>query len=585
MTGELAARWARTVVPSWLYRWLLPVLWLAAVVVSLVPGPGRCSPEDPTVCGPDPVTMLVISLLLASVVLLWWQPLVSAAAGVAFATGEILFDDVTSARIAWAVYGVACAGLLLWTLSSRASQRSITSSAPRQHVHVPPAARIGVTSRLIVAGVLVLFGVAAFAFMNRQDQREAEHVRRSVEQTAVVKNHTDDGDLVLQLPNGRTHTLFPLDDYPDGAQIPVRVDPQDPSWLRLRAEPADNTHWLGIAIGAWLLALLFLLRDLRFRRARPRRAWRGPALPVRIEPDATSAFAIRSADGLVLLGFLNAAPDDEEKEARLYDAVDALGEQAGQAPAKLRREWEETLFEYRRDALLVGDLTEGSWPTVMVGHQVLRPLAPFRAPRRLPWRTEAVVGLPKYFAPVAVEDEAPAVEAARVVPTLPWEVPLQPRPRWAMPVLIAVLVVVPIAVGTFAVWGEWFAAVVATGVGVQLVHFLGCRALYRVTASATYLWIRTGWLERRLPWRSVDVVEVEEDAVSLQAGDDWHVIGGIPEKQLPEVAAVFEALRLRSRTGLPEQAAGRRPSPVLLMNAALLVVCVLILVLARWSLF
>jgi hypothetical protein len=586
MTGELAARWARAVVPSWLYRWLLPLLWLVAVVVSVLPDFGRCSPDDPTVCGPDPGVPFVVTLLLASVALLWWHPRVAATAGVVFATGEILFDDVTSARIAWAVYGVACAGLLLWSFTSRRSQRSLAASAPRYPVQVPPAARIGVTSRLLVAGVLLLIGAAALAWMNRQDQREEEHVRRSVEQTAVVKNHTDDGDLVLQLPNGRTHTVFPLDDYDDGAEIPVRVDPQDDSWLRLRAEPADNTHWYGVATGAWLLALLLALRDLRLRRAHPRRAWGGPGLPVRIEPDATSAFAVRSADGLVVLGFLDAALDDEEKEARLYDAMDALGEQADQAPAKLKREWEETLQRYRGDALLVGDLAEGSWPTIVFGHQVLRPIAPFRAPRRLPWRVEAVVSLPEDFKPDGLGTvEAPAVEPARVVPTLPWHVPLQPPPQWAVPVLIAVLVVVPIAVGTFAVWGDWFAAVLATGVGVQLVHWLGSRALYRVTASATDLWIRTGWLERRLPWRSVDAVEVEEDALSLEAGDDWHVVGGIPEKQLLEVAAVFEALRLRSRTGLPDQIVGRRLSPVLLMNAALLVVCVLILVLARWNPF
>ncbi|NIK56520.1 hypothetical protein [Kribbella shirazensis] len=585
MTGDLAARWVRTVVPSWLYRWLMPVVWLAAVVASLLPDLGRCSAEDPTVCGPDPLTALVITLLLSSVVLLWWHPLVAAAAGVLFMIGELLYDDIRSTQIAWAVYGVACAALLLRMVTSRRNQRSIAASAPRHHVQVPPAARIGVTSRLLVAGALVLIGAVAVGWMNRQDQREDEHVRRSVEQTAVVKSHTDDGELVLQLPDGRTHTVSPLDDYDDGAQLPVRVDPQDGSWLRLRAEPADNTHWLGVASGVWLLALLFLLRDLRLRRAHPRRAWRGPALPVRIEPDASSAFAVSSADGRVLLGFLDAALDDEESESRLFDAVDALGEEADQAPAKLKREWEETLHRYRGDALLVGDLAEGSWPTIVFGDQILRPLSPFRAPRRLPWRAERVVGLPEDFEP---DEDVPAtrsVEAAREVPRLPWEVPLRARPQWALPALIAVVVVVPVAVGTFAVWGDWFAAILATGVGAQLVQTFGSRAFYRVMASATDLWIRTGWSERRVPWRSVDAVEIEEDGLSLEAGEDWHVVGGIPEQQLPEVAAVFETLRLRSRTGLPDQTVGRRLSPVLLINAALVAVCVLILVLARWSPF
>jgi hypothetical protein len=125
----------------------------------------------------------------------------------------------------------------------------------------------------------------------------------------------------------------------------------------------------------------------------------------------------------------------------------------------------------------------------------------------------------------------------------------------------------------------------ATLVGAQLVHSLGSRALFRVTATATDLWIRTGWLERRLSWRVVDSVEVEEDGLSLEAGDDWHVVGGIADKELANVAAVFETLRLRSHTGLPEEPIARRPSPVLLINAIYVAVCVLILVLTRWNPF
>jgi hypothetical protein len=584
MTGDLAARWAGTIVPSWLYRWLMPAVWLGAIVASVAGDTGRCSIEDPTVCGPDRTFSLAMIACFASLVLLWWQPVVAAVAGVVFMVLDLRYDDITSARIGWTVYGVLCAVLLLWVFTSRRRQRSLSARMPRQQVQVPAATPIGVTGRLLVAGGLVLVGAAAIGLMHWQDQREETHVRRAVEQTAVVKGVNKDGDLVLQLPDGSSRTVTVVDDYDTGAQVPVLVDPADPDWLRLRAELADYTPWYTVAGGAWALALLFLLRDIRLRRARPRRSWNGQALPVQIAPDASSAFTVRSADGAVLLGFLETELDDEESDLRLFDAFSALDEDEGDAPAKLKREWAETLKRYRGEALLVGDLAEGSWPTLVLGDQALRPVSPFRAPRRAPWRAESTHGLSEQD-PGSSKPSKPSVDPAREVPTLPWEVPLRARSWWSLPALIGVLVVGPVAVGTLANWGEWFAALMATAVGAQLVHSLGSRAFFRVTATATDLWIRTGWFERRLSWRAVESVEVEEEELSLEAGDDWHVVGGIADRDLAKVAAVFETLRLRSHTGLPEEPVVRRFSPVLLINAAYVAVCVLILVLTRWNPF
>ncbi|MGW6198859.1 hypothetical protein ACWF0M_22125 [Kribbella sp. NPDC055110] len=584
MTGDLAARWAGTVVPSWLYRWLMPAVWLGAIVASVAGDTRPCSIEDPTVCGPDRTFSLAMIACFASLVLLWWQPIVAAVAGVVFMVLDLRYDDITSARIGWTVYGVLCAVLLLWIFTSRRRQRSLTARMPRQQLHVPAAATVGVTSRLLVAGALVLVGAAALGLMHWQDQREETHVRRAVEQTAVVKGMNKDGDLILQLPDDRSHTVTVADDYDTGAQVPVLVDPADSHWLRLRAELADYTPWYTVAGGAWALAALFLLRDIRLRRARPRRSWNGQALPVRIAPDASSAFAVRSADGAVLLGFLETDLDDEESDFRLFDAFSALDEDESDAPAKLKREWAETLKRYRGDALLVGDLAEGGWPTLVLGDQVLRPVSPFRAPRSMPWGAESTEGLSEKDSDSS-KPSKPSLDPAREVPTLPWEVPLQARSWWSLPALIGVLVVGPVAVGALANWGEWFPALIATAVGAQLVHSLGSRAFFRVTATATDLWIRTGWFERRLSWRAVESVEIEDEGLSLEAGDDWHVVGGIANRDLAKVAAVFEALRLRSHTGLPEEPIARRFSPVLLINAVYVAICVLILALTRWNPF
>lgn len=588
MTEDLAARWVGSVVPSWLYRWLLPLAWLGAVLVSLIGDDRPCSVDDPTICGPDRTFSLAMTACFAAIVLLWWQPVFAAVAGLLFMVLDLLYDDVSEARIAWTVYGALCAVLLAWLYTSRRRQRSVAAGPPRQPVHVPPAPTVGVTSRLLVAGALVLMGAAALGVMHWQDQREEAHVRRAVEQTAVSTGVNDDGDLVLRLPDGMTHEVSVMGDYPTGAQVPVLVDPADSQWIRLRAELADNTYWYTVAVGAWALALLFVLRDVHLRRSRPRTPWSGQGLPIRIEPAASSTFAIRSADNAVLLGFLDTELDDEDSDIRLLDAFSALDDESADAPAKLKREWEETLRRYCGEALLVGDLIEGSWPTILYSRQVLRPLAPFRAPRRLPWRTETHEVLPTDDdeAEDTPESPADAPEPAQDLPTLPWQVPLEPTPWWTRPALIAVLIAGPVVIGLLASWDEWFGAFLAILIGAQQVYWIGSQVFYRVTATAAGLWVRGGsLLDRPLLWRSVQAVEVEKDAISLEAGDDYHVVGGIAENERANVAAVFETLRLRSHTGLPDQPVVRRPTPVLLINAAFVAVCALVLAAVRWSAF
>ena len=102
---------------------------------------------------------------------------------------------------------------------------------------------------------------------------------------------------MLEMADGSTRTVSVIDHYETGAQIPVLVDPADRDWIRLRTEPADYTPWYTVAGGAWALAILLLLRDIRRRRARPRQAWAAEALPVRIDADASAGFAVRSTDG------------------------------------------------------------------------------------------------------------------------------------------------------------------------------------------------------------------------------------------------------------------------------------------------
>jgi hypothetical protein len=162
---------------------------------------------------------------------------------------------------------------------------------------------------------------------------------------------------------------------------------------------------------------------------------------------------------------------------------------------------------------------------------------------------------------------------------------MEPVPWWCRPALIAVVLAAPIAVGALASLGEWVGAFVALTTGGSLIHHLEQQVFYRVVAAATEVRIRTGWFERVVDWRSVASVEIEEDRVSLEVDEDWHVIGGIRTGQTARVASVFEALRHRARTGLPAHAGRRRIAPALLIEGGYLAVCALVLVLTRWNLF
>jgi hypothetical protein len=602
MTGDIAARWAATVIPSWLYRWLMPAAWLGAVVMSVwSAGDLRCSADDPSICGPDRTFALAMVVCIGSLVLWWWRPALPATAGVLFLLLELQFDDEPNARLAWTIYGSACAALLIWIVLSRRQQLQLGTSLPRRPVTIPAARTLGLTGRLLVASGLVLAGAAVLGLMRWQDQREDDHLRRAVEQTGVVTSRSDDGDHVLRFPDGSTRTVALLDDYPDGASVPVLTDPEDQEWIRPKAEPADYTDWYTVAGCAWGTAILLVLRDLQRRRVRRRRTWTAPGLPVHIEPDASGSFAIHSVDGSILLGFLKADLDDEVTDAHLYDALDFLDDGEEEfAPAELKRQWKRTLQLYRGEALLVGELVEGSWPTIVFRDQVLRPVGPFRAPRRSPWKVESASGVPEHL--LADGDASPwsaspgtepathlpsgsAVEPARDPPVLPWEIPLKSGPWWERPALVAVLMVGPMVVGALAAWGEWVAALTLTVAGWRLLSFLGERVFYRVVASATDVRIRTGWQEQVLPWRSVESIEIDGDRLNLVADNDWHVVGGFDRKDLARIAGVFEALRLRSNNGLPAQPASRRQAPGMVLEGGYLVVCVLVLGLLRWGPF
>jgi hypothetical protein len=601
--SEVAEWWLRSVVPSWVYRYLMPAGWVAALGVSIWSDDQPCSVSDPTVCGPDRTFSLVMIVCMGSLVLWWRQPRLAAGAGLLFLMLELQYDDVAGARTAWTVYASACAVVLAWLTLSRRRQRALSDGLTRSPVVVQEAKAIGFTLRLGVACALVVVGMAALGIMRWQEQEESDHLRRADEQTAVVGDFDDDGNLRLELADGSRRAVGVVGGYEKGSRIAVLVDPADSGWLRLTTERADYTPWYTVAGGAWTLTILLVLRELRTRKARPRRSWSATGVPVRITPDSSTDFAILPADGgNTVLGFVPVDLDDEDADGRLIAAFDLLDEDGAEAPRAARREWERTLRRYQGDAVFVSSLVEGEWPTILIGDAVLRPAGPFRAPRRMPWGRQTLESLPPTGSDTGAEgavdpavaqapgsgeqDNSTRIEPAQDIPPLPWSVPLEPVPWWARPALAGLLVAAPVAIWLLVFrWDDWGTALGVAVFGSSVVHYLAGLVFLRVIASATEIRIRTGSFEEVVSWRTVDSVELSEDQVSLETGDGWHTIGGLAKGQSSRVAAVFEVLRLRARGGPPIPSARRRFGPWLAVKAAYVVGCTALLILAHWNPF
>lgn len=512
MGEELAGKWLSTGVPSWLYRWLMPAGWVGAMAALIASDSGEgalCSAADPSICGPDPAFSLAAVACLACLVAWWRMPRFAAVAGLAYLVLELRYDEEASGRTAWVIYGAACLVVLIALTWSNWRRRNLLAAVPRVPVAIPPARPLGPTLVWLGIGALAIAGLVALGLMQVQVNREDEHLSRAVQQTAVVEVVEEDEDIVLKLPDGRRHTTLPIDDYAKGAEVPVLVDPADSSWLRLQAEPADFTYWYIATGAAWLLALLLLWRDLVRRRARPRRGWTAGGLPVWIEPDGAMGFSILAEeDSDRVLGFIALDLDDDDADGRLaaaYDVLDDSEEDDAPPPTAARREWSGVLGRYRGKALLVGELADGSWPTVVFGDQVLRPATPFRSPRRSPWGVEEpgmrLSDLELDDDPDA-DSEAVHAEPVAVLHDLPWQIP-QSAPYW------------------------WDLA----------------ERFQRMMVTATGLQIRRGIFTETVDWRDVVSVELDEGEVTLNTADGWHVIGRIPEDRLLEVAGVIETLR------------------------------------------
>ncbi|HEX8768354.1 MAG TPA: hypothetical protein VF714_08285, partial [Jatrophihabitans sp.] len=310
-TATDAERWLRAGVPRWVTRVALPALWTLAVVVAVAADTTRCTPQDPSACGPDSTFAFAFVALLATPVLLFWMPILGCLTGVGFAVADLRYDDVQGARWAFGLHGLLCALVAVWLVRGMAEQRRIASAAGggrRVTGLAGPAAEAvpRAVPRLLVAGALVLAGLGFFAWYGHQVAGEQAHLRRAVRaQGRIVAVRPDESITVsVRTPSAGTREYRVgvydyTDPYPLHSTTPVLLDAQDPGWIRLLAEPRDSTGWQSAGAGCFALAFCLLLHGARWRRGmRALGSDDQLALRVRIRPDADGhALILPAVDG------------------------------------------------------------------------------------------------------------------------------------------------------------------------------------------------------------------------------------------------------------------------------------------------
>lgn len=372
MTVERARAWTAGLGSS-TRRGALVVAGVAAFGISVAGDTGRCSPADPSVCGPDPTFAAAIVLAFAAVVLVWWRPLEAAGCAIAFALLDLGFDDVLAANIAWTLLAVLHVWHVVVLRREDTARRRVLLDAFVALPVVPsgrdPGVAVGV--RHVAVGALLAVSVAGLGFFALDLRSDAAHEGRAVDAPAKVVAVVDGEDgAAYRLRLDRPVPGVPpepvvttLDEYDVGDAVLARVDPTDATWTHLVAEPPDRTWWVSLAGGALLLALV-VGRPLLTGRVRRGALLAHPpssGVPVRWLDVDDSPLPVIATDRDVVVAELETVGGP-----RL----------AADGPARL---------EHRvRSGWLVGDVRDGGWCALVHPGGTELPAAPLVALGGLP---------------------------------------------------------------------------------------------------------------------------------------------------------------------------------------------------------
>lgn len=621
MTPEIARRWTAAGVPRWVPKVLLTTLWALAFAAAVIGDTSQCTPVDPAVCGPDQGFAWWIVVCLATPVLLVWMPLAGCAAGVAFAVADLAYDDVLLANIGFGLHGLACAVVAVWLVRAAAAQErtaataagALTAAAPPLPPDEDPGGGWDLL-RLGAASLLVIGAVGLFGWYTHEVRGERAHLARAVEVPGRIVA-VDDVDVTITLRAGipgaaarRTEVgVLDTSPYEKGATTPVLLDPADPSWERLVAEPLDATGWVSAGAGALLLALLLFGQELRWRRARAR-LWTGahPALRVRAVPDNDGAALVLPADGgggvhgdraiarLPVAWQLPAAgedslpiePDDEEWDAATQasfgrawrDEQDADGDE----PFTVGPTEPEP-------AVLLGSLRDRGWALLVTADSVLEPAGPLRVGhvqaadavspgRRLlarlpvgPWRrqVEADAGLDDSDESL-LPGHALSAAALRDEPELPL-VARAPGSHRALGVLMVAAAFLGAPAALVFVAQDWYERGLAVFLGGNLLLAGAARVLQHVRLTRERLEVVGATRRHLVPWDRLHGARRDDRTLALAWEPDVVIEVGPfepagnrlgAEDRAEQLGAAMLVLRDRAlAAGAPGRAVRSRPGP------------------------
>lgn len=499
---------------------------VASVAAAIIGDTHPCSAEDPAVCGPSTSFAVALVFLAASVVLLWWRPVLACLCAVVVAVLEVPHDESHSAPVAFAAYAMVALAVAAYIVVCRRRQRLLVDRVAQRSVQLPagvqPVAdhQVGVGEaaltaveaaadagpaglvahlaspalRALMAALLVAGSAGAGFWYAREVRGEQEHLARAVEVSGRVEGPAND-DYIQRLrildpvPGGPAHVeLEPLDDLPEGSVQRLLVDPADPRWVRLVAEPADATGWLSLSVGLGLLASLLAWRAVETQGARR-------ALSAGGQPGVRGRFVHSPAGECLLL------PADEDVVVALFDTDPAPEPDASDLDAE--------------NGVVFGDLRERGWVAVVGPRGLILPRGPLRVERRPERFDVAELGPDRELSDVGTPVTAGDPAALNSLPV----VVRAPRPQRLLGA--AMVAGAPVAAGLFT----WYVAegpldlVPPVLIGSALVG-AGVNRLWSALHVATDGVVTdSGYRARTLSWGGVRAVRVDHDAVHLEWED------------------------------------------------------------------
>lgn len=498
-------------------------LGFVATIVSIAAEP-RCTPEVP--CAPE-LTSASLPLLGVALAVGWWFPVLAAVAAVTFALIEVLSDPNAVSGIVIPIWAALHLGHAVYVQRARSAQarQAVAAMVPIPSQWQRPVER-GVTAlwrSLLIGGLAVGVLVAAvtWGIYRSQARDNAELAAGSTVVEARVIETIDGDSMHLRLAPSPAVPGIPdsfelsvLDEYAVGDVVPIRINPTDPGWTHLVAEPPDPTGWLLLGVLALVLGLgasgVAIWTDLQRRMLTARPPTVG--LPVRVLRVPFSGWTGLAAvdTNIVWARTVLALP---RAEAETVPGVARVGG-AGPDP-------DDDIDPDPQWGFVIGEVRDGGQVAVLTGDIAVTAAGPLRVLRDLPefdktWSIE--------------DDEREELDAIiRASEPLPIDAtdPSMPLPWRGSPTTNDILkglgqIVLGVGIAAFLAWDARAVSVaqaVLVGITGIVLFTRGLDTLFtRACIDQSAVTLHTTWRTNRVPLPAIEQVRRSDDAVVLILG-------------------------------------------------------------------